>query len=570
MQVDTLIVNARIFNSYVKTFQFQNAAVVDGRFLYIGPKGEDYFTAGEVIDAGGCWMIPGLIDIHLHIESSMVAPGTFSNALLHHGVTTIVPEPHEMANVFGLDGVKEMIHASRDCLVDMFYAIPSSVPATNMETTGGAITISDMETLLQTEPLACMGEIMNYTDIIQKPEGRTNQLLQYFREHYPDFIIEGHCPRLMDIDLQRVIHAGVDSDHTHQTVAGMEERIKSGMFIEIQEKSMSPEVMDYLIQHEVKEHFCFVTDDVMPDSLYYRGHLDAVLKKAVDMGMAPEDVIYAATYTPAQRMKFHDRGVIKPGTIADFVLLNNLETFEIENVFKNGKRANTENGRENLGRSFPASFYQSVQLAPLSADDFMLEAANTHQPGSRTTQRVIKVKDGSTFTREEQHSFSVQKHGRISWENSGFGLLSTFERYGKNGNRAHVLIDGDIIKRGAIATTYSHDNHNLLSIGHDAEDLVLACNKVMEEQGGLCLVESGEILSFVPLPVGGILTEDPLDTFAPKIKKLRQEMIRLGYRHYNPLMSLSTLSLAVSPAIKLTDHGLIDVNEGTIISNTVN
>ncbi|MDF2961968.1 MAG: adenosine deaminase [Paenibacillus sp.] len=564
MRVDLWIENVRIYNSYFKKFVDGNAAVLDGKFLYIGKQGAGSFEADDRLDGQGRYMIPGLIDIHLHIESTMVTPETFSHALIRNGVTTIVPEPHEMANVFGLDGVKEMIKASKDCTADMFYAIPSSVPATSMETTGGAIEIKDLDELLQSEPIICLGEIMNYVDIIKDPGCKTNQILNHIRTRYPHLIIEGHCPKLLDLDLHRVIYSGVDSDHTHQTIEGMEARIGAGMFIEIQEKSMTAEVMDYLLQHEVSEHFCFVTDDVMPDSFQRRGHLNHIVRKAIQMGMEPEKAIYASTFTPAKRMRLYDRGAIAPGKIGDFLLISNLNEMTIDQVFKNGRKVydvSEPYSPQPRKATFPAHYYQSVNLRELHEEDFRVPA---EQSDGRYACRVMMVKDGSTFT-EEHHTEAEVRQGKLCWQESGYGLIATFERYGKNGNRAYGLIGGDTIKRGAVATTYSHDNHNLLVVGHNAEDMAMAANEVIKNQGGFCVVEDGKLLANLHLPVGGILTEAPLEETAAEVERLRKAMEALGYRHYNPIMSISTHSLPVSPALKITDYGLIDVNKGKVV-----
>ncbi|CAG7648512.1 adenine deaminase C-terminal domain-containing protein [Paenibacillus allorhizosphaerae] len=567
MRVDLLIENVLIYNSYFKRFMPGNAAVLDGKFLYIGKMGAESFEAGDVIDGQGRYMIPGLIDIHLHIESSMITPEAFSHALIRNGVTTIVPEPHEMANVFGLEGVNEMIKASRNCVADMFYAIPSSVPATSMETTGGSIEIEDMNELLRTERIICLGEIMNYVDVITDPDCKTNQILKHIRESYPQLIIEGHVPKLLDLDLHQMIFSGVDSDHTHQTIEGMEARIAAGMFIEIQEKSMTSEVMDYLILHDVSEHFCFVTDDVMPDSFQRRGHLNHIVRKAIRMGMEPEMAIYAGTFTPARRMRMHDRGAIAPGKIADFMLVSDIRDLTIEQVYKRGSKVydviEPYKPKANE-RAFPQHFYESVKLAELTETDFQVAAETNNGPDGRYMGRVMMVKDGSTFIEEHQVEVEV-RGGQLIWQESGYGLLATFERYGKSGNRAYGLIGGDTIKRGAVATTYSHDNHNLLVVGHNEADMMLAANWVIANQGGFCAVDGGEVLAGLRLPVGGILTEEPLEQTAEEVEKLLDAMKSLGYRHYNPIMSLSTHSLAVSPALKLTDHGLIDVNKGKVI-----
>ncbi|WP_379163659.1 adenine deaminase C-terminal domain-containing protein [Paenibacillus sp. sgz5001063] len=564
MITDQLILNAKVYNSYYKRFDPANVAVKDGRFLYIGPLGAETFEAKEIIQADGQYMVPGLIDIHLHIESTMITPETFSYGILRHGVTTIVPEPHEMANVFGVEGVHEMIRASRECAVDMFYSIPSSVPATTLETTGGSIEIKDIDELMETEQMICLGEVMNYVDVIRDPGGKSNRILQHVRSRYPGLVIEGHTPKLLDLDLHRLIYAGIDSDHTHQSIEGLKARIAAGMFIEIQEKSMTADVVDYLIKHAVSEHFCFVTDDVMTDSLVQTGHLDHLVRKAVAMGMAPEDAVYAATFTPARRMKMVDRGVIAPNKTADYLLLSDLDSFVIEAVYKRGAQVfdrKLQLPQAETGPRFPAHFYTSVQLPPLTAADF---AVHSELPDGRYGSRVMMVNSISTFT-EEKHGKAMVKDGMLEWQQSGFGLIATFERYGKNGNRAYGLIGGDTIKRGAIATTYSHDNHNLLVVGHNPEDMAMAANTVIAEQGGFCVVLDGKIIASLALPVGGILTEAPLEETAERVLGLRTAMESLGYNHYNPIMSISTHSLPVSPALKITDHGLIDVGKGCVV-----
>ncbi|NOU90751.1 amidohydrolase family protein [Paenibacillus sp. LMG 31460] len=564
MRVDLLIENVRIYNSYFKTFIQGNAAILDGRFLYIGERAADSFEADEHLDGQGRYMIPGLIDIHLHIESTMVTPETFSYGLIRNGVTTIVPEPHEIANVFGLDGVKEFIKASQHCVADMFYAIPSSVPATSMETTGGAIEIEDLDELLRTERIICLGEIMNYVDVITDPDCKTNHILHHIRSNYPHLIIEGHVPKLIDLDLHRMIFSGVDSDHTHQSIEGMEARIAAGMFIEIQEKSMTPEVMAYLMEHEVSEHYCFVTDDVMADSFERRGHLNHLVRKAIGMGMKPEQAIYASTLSPAKRMRMYDRGVIAPGKIGDFQLISNLEQLTIDQVYKHGSKVydvNEPYQPTDHSPAFPDHYYQSVHMSPLTEADF---SVNTEVADGRYACRAMMVKDGSTFTEEHQVDVEVRQ-GKLNWQDSGYGLIATFERYGKNGNRAYGLIGGDTIKRGAIATTYSHDNHNMLVVGHNPVDMMIAANEVIKNQGGFSVVENGKVIASLELPVGGILTEVPLEQVAKEVEQLRKAMESLGYCHYNPIMSISTHSLPVSPALKITDFGLIDVNEGKVV-----
>ncbi len=563
-EVDLLVTDVQVFNSYYKEFRYGHVAIKDGMFAYIGDGDTGRLSATTTVEGRGRHLIPGLIDIHLHIESSMVTPATFSHGIIRRGVTTIVPEPHEMANVFGIEGVQEMMAASRNTVCDMFYGIPSSVPATPLETTGGSIEIADIDELMTSGDIACLGEIMNYVDVIRDPDCKTNHILRHVKASYPHLVIEGHTPKLLDLDLHRIMLAGVDSDHTHQSIEGMTARIAAGMFIELQEKSMTREVMDYVIQHDVSEHFCFITDDVMTDRLAWEGHLDHIVRKAIRMGMSPEAAIYAATFTPARRMKMTDRGTVSPGKVADFVLLSDLSELVIEEVYKKGQRVYHTGDSYNQhveAKQFPAHFYNSIQLQPLTADD--LDVHIPVQDGLYRC-RAMMVKDGSTFTEEQLVDIPVRNQ-RLCWQESGYALIATFERYGKNGNRAYGLIGGDTIQRGAIATTYSHDNHNLLMVGHDPNDMLAAANHVIGVQGGFCVAEHGTIQASLDLPVGGILTEAPLEETATQVEQLVHAMRTLGYKHYNPIMSISTHSLPVSPALKITDHGLIDVNAGQVV-----
>jgi adenine deaminase len=335
------------------------------------------------------------------------------------------------------------------------------------------------------------------------------------------------------------------------------------MFIEIQEKSMTKENIDYLIENNLYEHFCLVTDDVMADNLIH-GHLNGLVKKAVKMGMPQEMAIYVSTYTPARRMKLLDRGSIAPGKKADFILLDNIENFSICAVYKNGVEVTEEviNKYNDSSSSFPAHFYNSVKLQKLSSLDFSVSAP---EGGTEALCRIMKVQSSSTFTEEIFDNINVD-NGELKWQISKYCLISVFERYNKNRSRAYGLVGGDVISRGAVATTYAHDSHNLIVMGKSAEDMAMAANWVTENKGGICVVEEGKVLASLELPVGGILSEEPITILAEKLKAVREALKSLGYNHNNEIMSLSTLSLIVSPALKISDKGLIKVNNQEIVS----
>ena len=321
-RADFLVRGAMVYNSYFKKFVPADVSVSGGKFLYIDSRRSGAVEADETVDAEGLYMVPGLIDIHMHIESSMLTPGAFCRRLAECGVTTIVSEPHEMANVNGMQGVLDMIRAGENSPVDIFYGIPSCVPSTSpeLETTGGIITCEEMEGLKENPWVACVGEVMNYRTIIRENQLEITRFLKQLREKDRIFPIEGHCPALLDLDLAKFLYLGINGDHTEHSLEELEQRFANGMFMEIQEKMLRREVLDYIREHGLEEHFCFVTDDVMADTLCIQGHLDALVRRAMELGMPAEQAVYNASFTPARRMNLLDRGAIAPGKIADFLL----------------------------------------------------------------------------------------------------------------------------------------------------------------------------------------------------------------------------------------------------------
>jgi len=568
MDADLIIKHVKVFNAYFKKFLHRDVAVWNGKFLHISETDDMPLSAENVIDGSGKYLSPGFIDIHMHIESSMTTPIEFAKAVVTQGVTTVVADPHEMANVFGLEGIEAMMDMKCNELIDIFYGIPSSVPSTSleMETSGGSIDVPEVDRLLQREDVLCLGEVMNFKDLVQNKDTKIKQIIRHIKKRKPELVIEGHCPRITGLDLSKYICSGVDGDHTQQTVKSLEEKIQKGMFLEIQEKSMTKDNIDYLMVNNLYEHFALVTDDVMADKLV-KGHLNILVKKAVKMGMTPEMAIYVSTYTPARRMKLLDRGSIAPGKVADFILLSDLNELVIEAVYKNGiKSEEKAASMSDHQRHFPAHFYQSIKLPKLSTSDFIV---NTPVHETKALCRIMNVECDSTFT-EESHDWLGAEQGHLMWQRSKYCLLSVFERHGINNNRAYGLAGGDVLLRGAVASSYAHDSHNLLVLGRNPEDMVLAANWVIENQGGFCVADQGRIVAALELPVGGILSEEPLNILAGKLSGVRQALKILGYHHHNEIMSLSTLSLPVSPALKISDRGLINVNEQEIVSLFIN
>lgn len=565
-RADLLIKGAQVYNSYFKKFKKADVSVSQGKFLYIDPKQSGVVQCSRTMDAKGMYMVPGLIDIHMHIESSMLTPGAFCRRLRECGVTTVVSEPHEMANVNGIQGVLDMIRAGEDSPVDLFYGIPSCVPSTSprLETTGGIITCAEMERLKENPQVACVGEVMNYRTVIRENDLEITKFISRLRERDRIFPIEGHCPSLMDLDLAKFLYLGINGDHTEHSIEELEQRFAGGMFIEIQEKMLCGDVISYIMEHGLEEHFCFVTDDVMADTLCSQGHLDALLRKAVKLGMKPEQAIYNATYTPARRMNLLDRGAIAPGKLADFLLLKDPEAFSIASAYKRGKCIfGKEMGDvcDIRDRDFPEPYYHSIRLTPRNQDSFRIPVKTALD---HVGVRVMEIEDGSTKTKEKIVKMPV-KNGFLQWEGSGCLLAAVFERYGKSGGVGYGFITGDCHKRGAVATSYAHDCHNLLVAGANPQDMALAMNRVIGMQGGMAVTDQGAVRAELPLPVGGILSDRPAREVGEKLAQVRKAMKEQGYRHYNPIMSFCTITLPASPALKLTDKGLIDVGACRII-----
>ena len=582
MKVDFVVKDAWVFMTYRQCFEKRDVAVAGEKIYAVSPA--ICYPDVTMIDGSGMYMIPGLVDIHMHIESSMTYPAEFSRITLPYGVTTVVADAHEIANVFGLDGIQWFM--GQETKLDIFYAIPSSVPATNdsLETSGAGIGEAQVRELARDGRVLCLGEVMNFKDLTSDGDTLIKRLVGICRgRDIRDSIrIEGHCPNLSGEDLCRFIYEGVDSDHTQQTPGSVLEKTDMGMFMELQHKSLTPEVVDTVCRHGLYENVALITDDTMPDQLL-KGQLNQIVGHAVKNGMPVEKAIYCATFTPARRMHLDDRGMIGPGKLADFVLLRDLERFQPAAVFKRGELVYGErwgagygahmageadaagevdisvgNAGKPAGKrdaSIPEAFYHSVNCNRAMAEDFLLK---TDKPCSRVKVNVMKIQTHGTFTSRVVRELDV-KDGVICWKAAGLSLAVMFERYGKNGNISFGLAEGALKKPGAIATTWSHDSHNLLVLGTCEQDMAAAQNRIIELQGGYAAAEHGIVTAEARLPVGGILYDGPVEELASDLGRVRQVMRNLGYENNNEIMSMSTLGLPVSPELKLTDYGLLDV-----------
>ena len=567
--VSLVIQNVRVFNSYLKTFIPADVYVKGDKIYYIDRRHDAPLTAERVVDGKGQYMIPGFVDVHMHIESSMMTPGPFGRFLARCGVTTIVSEPHEMANVKGIRGILEMIQAGEDSPIDIYYGIPSSVPSTNsgLETTGGVIDCEAMKHLLQEKDVVCVGEIMNYRQIIKENNLEISKFLDYLRQERPGYVIEGHCPSLIDLDLAKFLYLGIDGDHTEHNLEEVRQRFENGMFVEIQDKMLKPDILAYIKENNLFEYCAFVTDDTMADTLWKEGQLNRVVEKAMEAGFPVEQAIYCASYTASRRMHLYDRGVLAPGRLADFSLVEDPRKLHPTLVCKRGQEIfnAASPAAESASDCFPEDFYRSVQIREVTPDLFRMPVSRfvSGNP-AEVTVRVIEVQPDRTQTKEKLVTMPV-KDGFIDWKGSGCLLAMVFERHGKNGNVSYGFLTGACLTHGTAATTYFHDHHNLFVVGDNEEDMMLAVRRIAELQGGYLTAEHGRILEELPLPICGLLSGGSVEQVGSSLCRIRASLNSLGYNHPNPIMSLGTLGLPVSPALKLTDRGLVDVKAGTLV-----
>ena len=555
MKVDTIVTNVQVFNSFLKKFEWKDVAILNGKFFSIGIEASTDLKSDITIDAKGNYMIPGLIDIHMHIESSMIPPAIFSKAGLSHGVTTVVADAHEMVNVFGLDGMHAFMDQETE--MDIFYAIPSSVPSTipALETTGGFVGVEEVQQLLNHPKVIALGEAMNFDGIVNDSDSLIRQILQIVQQKRPFMPIEGHVPLVSGLDLAKFMYQGITADHTHQSPESIYEKISNGMFIELQRKSLTKENMAVIAQNQFYDYCAIVTDDIMADDLL-KGHLNANVQLAIKAGIPIEQAIYMSTYTPARRMGFQDRGAIVSGFKADFILLEDLAKMETSAVYKSGKKVyvkGNEIAYPDKKPLFPASFYTSVQCKKAEQTDFNIRAE-----GKTAICNVIRITEVGTFTKCVQRELPI-KNGYLDWESSGLALIVVMERYGKSGNKAFGLVENALTEKGAVGTTWAHDHHNLMVMGTTVADLIVAQNQLVAIQGGYLTVQNEQVVSCCPLLIGGIISDAPIQVVGKQLSEVRQGMIDLGYRNSNEIMSFSTLSLPVSPAIKITDKGMFDV-----------
>lgn len=556
---DLLVTNVRVVNVFTGEVLPGHIGIAGGLFSRILAPDDPLPPAHQIIEGRDRFAVPALVDCHLHFESTMVLPPAFAEAVVPLGVLTVTPDPHEIANVMGLEGIRLLIEQSRNLPLDVFMQVPSCVPATGLETSGASIGPVEVAEALGWEGVIALGEVMDYPAVI----GGAPRMTAILEEALDaGTVIEGHAPNLTGADLAAFVASGINSDHTFVTPALALERLRAGVTLQLQEKSLAPETLAASQRAARALNLCLVTDDVLPDDLLARGHLDLVLREAIRMGLDPVEGIRAVTLAPARRMRLYDRGAIAPGLIAHLVLATDLEDFHADMVFARGVLV-AQDGQLQPGAvtTEPVLVGRgTVRLRPPGPDRFRIPAPG----GCREVRvRVMEMNQANTFTKSGEATLPVAG-GFVDWESSDLCLASVFERHGRAGSVGYGFVHG-AFREGAMATTWAHDSHNLMVLGRSGAEMVLAARWVIEHDGGIAAVRGGEVLAGVPLPIAGIVSDESVPVVGRQVAALRSAIERLGFQHRSPIMTLGVLTLAVSPELKLTDRGLVDVNRGRLV-----
>lgn len=554
---DLVIENVKTVNVFTGTLMEGSVALCGDTIAYVGEMDFPY-TTNAVIDGRGRFAIPGLIDSHMHIESSMMAPAHFIETVLSYGTTTVAADPHEIGNVFGLEGVKALTEAAQGTPLHVLMMAPSTIPsAPGLERPGYSVEAKEMEEMLSLPGVVGMGELMDFNGLADGDE-RILAVVEAARQR--GVLMDAHIPALTGRRLQAFRSTGIDADHTDMTLPRLKEKLAAGFSVQVQRSFFSAETMEYLNSFPYQDRIMLITDDVPFLDLVEEGHLNANLRRAVELGLDPIRAVRFATINAANRLRLYDRGAVSPGYKADLVLVDSLTDFRPSLVLSDGAVV-AKDGKCLAAvppHPFPEEFYRSVHVLPLVPEDFRLPApagqeALCHVLGcshtvTRTTntRQWVPIRDGQLDTVGLVKVAVIYRHG-----------YGADKRPGKEVSQA--LMAGFPNFRGAIATTYSHDSHNLTIFGADDGDMALAGNRLMELGGGLCAVLDGKVVSEVPLPVAGLLTEEEPGALAGLFEDFLRAVETLGLEHARPMMFLTLMTLAVSPEIKCTDLGLVDV-----------
>ena len=554
-KADLLIKNGRVVDVFSGQIEKKEVAIYDGTIVGFG----DY-RAKKVVDVNGQFLCPGLIDGHVHIESSMVTIPEFARAVVPHGTTSVVIDPHEIANVLGVRGIRFMAESAKNVPLNVFIMIPSCVPATHLETSGATLTSSDIKRLLR-EPWAIgLAEMMNFPGVIfRNPE--VLKKIEVARGKR----IDGHAPLLTGKELYAYLTAGIRSDHECTTAFEAKEKLKNGMWIMVREGTAAKNLKDLLplVTPENSRRFFLVSDDRHPKDLLEEGHVDSIVRKAISLGCDPILAIQMATINAAEYFRLDYLGAIAPGFHADLIIFDQLSRFEVTKVFKDGilvsKDGRMVHSRTTVSGGRKLQSMGSVRIGAIKKDSLVLRSDNP-------LAKVIQLIPGQIVTKKVTKKIALREGLAYADLKQDILKIAVVERHHASGNIGVGFVQGFGLKKGAIGSSVAHDSHNLVVVGTNDEDMREVIRSLQSLGGGMVAVSEGKMLSFVPLPVAGLMANVSVRQVHEQMQCLLRSAKALGCELPDPFMILSFLSLPVIPELKLTDKGLVDVNQFKIVS----
>ena len=508
----------------------------------------DSYQGREEVDFTGRILVPGFIDTHLHIESSLVTPFEFDRCVSPHGVTTAICDPHEIANVCGLVGINYFLEASSRTVMDIRVQLSSCVPSSHMETTGAILEVKDIAPLMDHPRVIGLAEFMNYPGVVNRDPGCMAKLEAWKGRH-----IDGHAPLLTGRDLNAYIAAGIGTEHEATSVAEALEKLRKGMRVLVREGSVSKDLhaLAPLLTERSAPYLCFCTDDRNPLDIGEHGHLDYIIRTAISLGATPLTAYRMASLSAAEAFGLKDRGLIAPGKRADIVVIDTLQSCRVEAVFTGGVRISE------------AAFAAREPIPPVGRHSVKAPNAEAHHfrtGGNRVETPVIGIIPGKIITEHLTCQIAPEDGDKRPDIARDLVKIAVLERHGKNGNRTTGFVKGFGLQRGAIGSTMCHDHHNIALVGVDYDDMALAANRLGEIEGGFVVVEGGLVLAELALPVAGLMSLEPFEVVRRNLIALRAAARSLGVTLEEPFLQLAFLCLPVIPHLKITDHGMVDVD----------
>lgn len=539
-KADLVLKNAKYLNVFSNEFLCGDIAVANGLIAGVGK-----YDGKTEIDVSGKLVLPGFIDAHIHLESSMVTPAEFAKAVVAHGTTTVITDPHEITNVMGIDGVEYMIQASQNLPIDVHFMMPSCVPATEIDESGAELDCKDIDLYLDNKKVLGLAEMMNYVGVINGDKNVLSKIVTSQAHHKK---IDGHAPELSGNDLNAYIAAGVYSDHECSTFENALEKLRKGQFIMIREgtaahnlKALMP-----LLTQQYYSRCMFATDDKHPSDLLYGGHIDYIVKQALKNGADPIVALKTATHHAARYFLLNNKGAIASGYLADIVVVNNLEDFNVETVFKRGKLV-----FDGEVKDFSAPTVDE-KLAEKCFDTFHLDSVTPSSFKVDGKLGLIGLVGGELLTR------NLGTADKIDVENDIL-KIACIERHKGTNHIGVGYVKGYSLKSGAVATSVAHDSHDIITVGCNDDDIAVAVNAIKDSKGGIAVVENGKIKALLELPIAGLMSDEPLTTVNEKLENAKSSAYELGAdKSIDPFMTLSFLSLPVIPSLRITTKGVFD------------